>query len=323
MAMVGYFGIGAAAGGLDTGLNGYVSIHRPRRLSTMHGGFGIGATVGPWAVTAMRAAGLSWRFAFLGFAAYEAALVVVFVVARGWFRGNERSVSPAATGDSDLADVDVPLTGESLVVRGRTGEPILDPHPRAVLLPLIMLAFFLYVGLEAGLGAWGYTLLVGRGVDAKTAGLAVALYFAAIMVGRFAIGAIGGRVGPRTVLAISIVGALVCTFALVVAGDGVAGLGAVVFIPMGLCLAGTFPSLVALNPERLGTERTTAVIGWQLAAASIGLATLPALIGVAVGRLGAASIAPALAIAAVGLATVHVTAVFVERGDHTPSGAIG
>ncbi|MBI2706386.1 MAG: MFS transporter [Actinobacteria bacterium] len=324
VAIAGYFGVGLAAGGLDTGLNGYVSMHRNALLSFMHGGFGIGATLAPWAATLLLGAGLSWRYALVGLALYDGFLLVLFTCMRRRFR---RPGPPVETGEhfvAGLADVDIPLTGESLVppasaTRARRGEPRRSPSRTRLLLVLSIVAFFLYAGIEAGIGNWGYTLLLGRSVGEKAAGLAVSLYFGSIMLGRFGIGALGARVSPRQVLAIAVFGAVAGTLALWLLGEAVPSTGPVLLVLIGVSLAGFFPMLVALTPERLGRDRTAAAIGWQLAGSSVGVSTIPAAMGVLVGRAGSWIVAPSTFAVAVALAIVHLTARSVERPDTTRS----
>lgn len=321
VAIVGYFGVGLAAGGLDPGLNGYVSVHRNSLLSFMHGGFGIGATIAPWVATLLLGAALSWRYALVGLALYDAFLLVLFVCMRRRFL---RPDTPAETGGHlvpDLADVDIPLTGESLVppasatTRARCGAPSRSPSRNRFLLVCSIVAFFLYAGIEAGIGNWGYTLLLGRSVGERAAGLAVSLYFGSIMVGRFGIGALGTRVAPRQVLAVAVAGAVAGTLLLWLLGEAVPSTGPALLVLIGVSLAGFFPMLVALTPERLGEERTAAAIGWQLAGSSLGVSTIPAAIGVLVGRAGTWIVAPSTFAVAAALAVVHLTSRAVERPD--------
>ncbi|MEZ5145441.1 MAG: hypothetical protein R2726_23450, partial [Acidimicrobiales bacterium] len=65
VAVAGAFLLGAASAGVDGRLNTYTSVHLgPHLLNVMHGGFGVGAFVGPLGVTALLAAGVSWRWAY-------------------------------------------------------------------------------------------------------------------------------------------------------------------------------------------------------------------------------------------------------------------
>ncbi len=329
--VAGYLLVGAAAGGIDTGLNGYVSVHHRRVLPFMHAGFGVGASLAPLVVTRLRDAGISWRYALGGLAVYEATLVVLFVASR------HRFIRPESQGPGhrhlalDLSDIDIPLTDESLVppasdtrgvepsgVEGGPEELPSRPHGSSgrgrALLALSIASFFLYVGVEAGIGAWGFTLLTGRGVDATVAGVAIGGFFVAITFGRLAIGFVGDRVTPRRVLAVAISTAVAGTLALWQVGAAVPQFQPYLLVLVGLSLAGIFPMLVALTPERLGASGTQAVIGWQLAGASIGLSTVPAMIGVMAGRAGTDAIAPCLFAVAVALAVVHLCALAIERG---------
>jgi fucose permease len=49
---------------------------------------------------------------------------------------------------------------------------------------------------------------------------------------------------------------------------------------MGAAIAPVFPALVTLTPLRIGVGRTHRVIGWQVAAANVGGASVSALVGV-------------------------------------------
>ena len=66
-------------------------------------------------------------------------------------------------------------------------------------------------------------------------------------------------------------------------------------------LAPIFPMLTLLTPMRVGRDRSTTVIGYQLTAASIGAVALPGGIGWLVGRSGLEVVAPVLVGAAVPL----------------------
>jgi fucose permease len=328
LCAIAYYGIGLAGGCIDTANNSYVALnHSHRLLAVMHGGFGIGAFLGPAIVAVMLNRGVSWRFAFVGLAAYELGLLVLFVIFRSRFVGRTGADDRRIAGTRiELLDIDIPMTGESLATGTSTAttsatataiaaEPTTVARPgRRLMLLLSMASFFAYTGVEVGVGFWGYSLLVSRGISEGVAGLGVSAYWLALTVGRFSIGAAGRRVSPRQVLAGAVTGAIVGTSLLWFGGvgpNGAVSLAAMVVI--GACLAGVFPSLVALTPDRLGTEGASAAIGWQLATASLGTSTIPAVIGVIASRAGVASIGPALVVAALLLAAVHATATVVDN----------
>jgi fucose permease len=63
---------------------------------------------------------------------------------------------------------------------------------------------------------------------------------------------------------------------------------------MGLSSAPIFPSLIATTPERLGGAHTAHGVGLQIAAAVLGQAFVPSVVGVLARRLGLEIIGPSL-----------------------------
>ena len=78
------FGLGFGA--LDTALNTNAAARfGPRQINWMHASYGLGATVGPLLVTALRPAGLGWRGTFAALALLQGAVAVVLSLAwRSW-----------------------------------------------------------------------------------------------------------------------------------------------------------------------------------------------------------------------------------------------
>jgi len=93
----------------------------------------------------------------------------------------------------------------------------------------------------------------------------------------------------------------VATVAILVGGSTGA---AVAVVACGLFLAGIFPALVSLTPQRF-RARLSAVMGWQLAAASVGVGAGPALAALAVDADGPGASAPVLVALAVAMAASY------------------
>jgi hypothetical protein len=55
---------------------------------------------------------------------------------------------------------------------------------------------------------------------------------------------------------------------------------------VGLSAASVFPSLIGVTPQRFGAGAAPTIIGFQVGAAALGIAGLPALSGVLASRLG-------------------------------------
>ena len=81
--------------------------------------------------------------------------------------------------------------------------------------------------------------------------------------------------------------------------------GRVVSALLGLALGPVFPSLIATTPARLGARHTANGVGFQIAAAALGQALLPALVGVLAQQFTLEIIGPALFVAAAILFALH------------------
>lgn len=310
--------IGAAAGTAESALNAHVTVTSgPRAIQVMHGAFGVGATVGPLAVTLLLGLDLAWQWVFVALAIIELGLAVGYRASAG--RWDAVGGRPAALASAPPA--------------GHTA-PRLDRRQRALLLGALA-TFAAYVALETAAGQWAFVYLHdARELDESVAGVVVAAYWAALTLGRFGLGAAGHRTPPRRVLDASIPLALATTVVVWVAGP----VGAVIgLVACGAALAGIFPASVSLTALRFGAARTDRVMGWQLAAGSVGLAIGPLTAGALVERSGPAVIAPLLVGLAVLLVGVHGLVWVVsrsllapgagERGEamaaHAPAGGPG
>jgi fucose permease len=74
---------------------------------------------------------------------------------------------------------------------------------------------------------------------------------------------------------------------------------------LGAALAPVFPTLMALTPARLGEAWTAHAVGFQVCAATLGVAAFPAVIGVLVGRVGATAVGAAVVVQAAALLVLH------------------
>ena len=267
-------GLGFSGGMVDSVVNAYVALHHDTRtMNLLHAFFGIGATIGPVLVAATVARGFSWRLAYLVLAGVE--VLLLLAVAK------VRSSWPTS----------VPVPAD--VRNGRLGGSVLT----------LLGLFVLYVGIEVAAGQWSYSLLTeSRGMGEFAGGIWVALYWGGLTGGRLALGVLGDRVGPRTVLHLSM--------AVSVLGSAVlwldpAGLGVVGLTVLGVSLAGVFPTLVALTPNWVGEDRAPVVIGYQIAAAAAGAALIPWVAGLIIDRFGLESLGPFLVAIAVAMTIVH------------------
>jgi len=247
--------VGFATGVLESVLNSYVALlpEATTRLNRLHAFFGVGALLGPILATWM-----------LGFAEWTAVWLVLAA-----------ACVPLCLGFL----LTFPRQRQTIESTGGTGllRPVL--RQRAIVLGAVLLA--VYVGLEIGMGNWGFSYLVQeRGRPEMIAGYAVSGYWLGLTLGRFLISPIAARVGATQVgLMYAALGgvAVSAVFIWLVPVAAAAAAGMVV---LGFFLGPVFPTTMAVVPQ-LTTERLVpAAIGVLNAGSVVGGSALPWLAGV-------------------------------------------
>jgi fucose permease len=274
---------GLGAGAIDAGINTYAATHYSTRIvNWLHACYGIGAASGPIIMTRVLSADLQWRWGYGIVAMGQLTLAVCFAVTH-----KQWPASPAT-----------PDTRETI-----------PRHPafRTLRLPaawLSVAAFFIYTGLEAAVGAWTYSLFTeARMIPMETAGLWVSLYWGSLTAGRLVFGLIVGFASAHLLLYFCMVS--------IVAGTALLWLNLTSTLSfLGLALTGLvagpiFPSLIAMTPVRLGKAHTANGVGFEIAAAALGQALLPAAIGMLANHYGLEMIGPALFVVAIILLAVY------------------
>jgi fucose permease len=272
---------GLGAGAIDAGINAFAAARLSACLTTwLHASYGIGATLGPLLTGAVLGATGSWRMA------YGLIGGVLGTMAIGFVRTEDRWAMEK--GSAPLARM-APGFGEAL---------------RQPTVWLSVGLFFVYAGLEVGVGQWGYSWLVeGRGVASGRAAVWLAAYWGSLTAGRVVLGALTTRFSAETLLRASLAGVFPGIFVLW-AGLGPAA-GAFGLPLLGLALASIFPLLIATTPERVGTSHAAHAIGFQVAAFYLGTAALPGAAGVLARHLGLDVLGPFLFGTALGLGGLY------------------
>jgi fucose permease len=209
-------------------------------------------------MTAVLARGLGWRVGFAIAGATQLALAACF----GFTRGLWRNPSTPAAGSHEPS-----------------GSAPLAATLRLPLTWLGILLFFAYTGAELAMGQWVYSLLTeARGVPAALAGTWTSLYWASLTLGRILFGFVVQHVSPTTLLRWCMAGALLAALLIWLALAPWLTFGGIAL--MGVALAPQFPLLISATPGYLGQQHATNGIGFQIAAAGLGGALLPGLVGV-------------------------------------------
>jgi len=140
------------------------------------------------------------------------------------------------------------------------------------------LIFFIYTGLEVSVGQWLFTILTkSRNITEEWGGLWVSTFWGSLTAGRILFGFILKKTSTVKVLNWAVVGIILGSFTFMIdISDYISFIGVVV---IGFSCAPIFPSMIALVPDLFGEKFASNVIGFQISAAMIGGAVLPATSG--------------------------------------------
>lgn len=281
---------GLGAGAIDSGINAYAAAHfSAGHVAWLHGAWGVGATIGPLLMTAVLSAGFAWRAGYALLALVISSLALGFYATRGLWDD-----------ESDRGAAALPATAS---LRASLGQPSVRAN---------LALFFLYTGLEATPGQWAYTFLTeGRGLAPSLAGIAVSIYWGSLTAGRLVSGAVTRRYSPAAVLRLCLAGLPLAALLLAVVREAsglLVGLGL-----LGGLGASVFPLLIAGTPTRVGALHTDNSVGFQVGAATLGGAVVPAVTGVLARLLGVEAIAGVLLSVALGVLVLHELVLRRER----------
>ncbi|MBF2084950.1 sugar MFS transporter [Thermoleptolyngbya sp. C42_A2020_037] len=285
--------LGLGIGLIDAGVNTYI-VQDERGASligTLHGFYGVGALSGPAIATTLLAMGVTWRQVY-GVLTGVVGLLIVALLAVMVIRYPPMNLRGVVTSEGASAAQNL---GRSL------------RHPAVLLTGLLLLV---YVGTEAAIGNWAYTVQsVGRNMPAMAAGYGVAAYWLGLTVGRFGLDYCLRRVGAVRMISLSLTLLLIGLFAWWQLPDQWLSL------PMiGLALAAIFPATIWLVPQRLPAELVPGGISFSTSAASFGAAIIPTSAGWIANATSLESIPVLMLPLAIAMILIHLWLV-----QHSPS----
>ncbi|WP_046214601.1 MFS transporter [Paenibacillus wulumuqiensis] len=274
--------LGIGAGAVDSGLNHYVAAHyQAHHMSWLHCFWGVGATSGPIIMSYYMGTDSSWRGGYQAVAMIQFGLVIILLMTLPLWnkvarlqqeaRAREKfSADPHANEVSSAAD-------ESQDTTNSSSKSVTHPlRIRGV--SFTLLTFLFYCGAEATVGLWGASFLVGdRGITPETAAGWVSLYFGGITLGRLITGFLTLQIANRKLILIGQLVAVLGGILLVLPLPPILLMSGLILI--GLGFAPIFPGLLHETPARFGEKNSARLMGYQLAAAYIGITILPPLFG--------------------------------------------
>lgn len=273
---------GLGSGAIDSGLNHFAASHfSARHMNWLHACYSLGATLGPFVMTAAIFFGKSWQLGYAIIGGLVLLLEVTFAATlRLWNDGSVAAPEQQAAPVSMAATLQRPLVWLQIAI------------------------FALYTGLEFMVGNWTATILTeARHFPKETAGILVGVYYGSIGIGRVFLGGISDWLGVDRLLRGGTLAAVVGT--LLFAFPPLPWLGIAGLVLLGLGLAPIFPCLMSRTPARLGANYAAHAIGFQVSAATIGGAAFPALAGVVAQKIGLETVTQLSVGLAVGILLLH------------------
>ncbi|MGG3307874.1 MFS transporter [Paenibacillus lautus] len=270
--------LGLGAGAVDTGLNHYVANHyKAHHMSWLHCFWGVGATLGPIIMSYSMDANDTWRDGYFTVSMLQFVLVFILLltlplwrIVASQHRQPEGMIEEQTGNESTNSDeAIVQKHGKPLQIRG---------------VKITLLAFLFYCGVEATVGLWGASFLVGtRNLPPETAAVWVSMYYGGITVGRFISGFVTLRLNNRTLIRVGQVTAITGAVLLLLPLHSYLSL--IGLIVIGLGLAPIFPCLLHETPARFGKAQSSRIMGYQMAVAYTGTTILPPLFGIVAAQI--------------------------------------
>lgn len=250
---------GLGAGAVDAALNNYVALHfSARHMSWLHAFWGVGASIGPYIMSACLADDNRWRGGYSSVSLIQLVLtIVLFVTLPVW-----KLKSSAQTEKNTVHAVPLGVAG-ALKIRG---------------VPYMLTAFFAYCALEATAGLWASSYLVEyRAMNTESAARFASLFCLGMTGGRFLNGFIADRVGDRRLIRIGTIVMIGGMCLVMIPSADIFALAGLIVIGIGC--APVYPSIIHATPDNFGRENSQAIVGIQMASAYVGSTFIPPLFG--------------------------------------------
>lgn len=279
---VAMFFLGTGGGAVDAGLNSYSAERFSKEeVTLLHAFYGLGAMTGPVVMRQVLGADLPWQRGYVIILGITVLMILLFFFSRK--RWEEQGRGGSGQGAAEKAGhLDARESGT--VAPGDAGAA------PATCIPLKLQAsgmalFLVYTGLEVTAGAWSFTWFTrGRGVDPEAAALWIGFYWGALMAGRIFFGFVGGRWDIRKIMWMMVLS--VCVSTSLILQPWLLPLSLLGLAFLGFSCAPLFPLFVSHTPRLVRHSRAADLVGRQVAAASIGSAVVPLIVGAGVELFG-------------------------------------
>ena len=277
--------LGLGAGAVDAGLNNYVAIHfKARAMSFLHASWGIGTTVGPFLLSYLISIGLGWQEGYRILSTVQFIICIMLFASLPLWKKAE---------NAEKGDTTAPVPEYRRFCKG-------------AVIPAI-LAFFAYCSMENTAMIWSATFLVeARGFSEGLAAVSAGVLFWGMTAGRLFSGFISDRPGDRKMLAIGETASLIAIL-LIAFIPGKLSVAALFLLGFGF--GPIYPSMIHQTPEYFGVERSSEIMGLEMASAYVGSMFMPPVFGL-IGRRISMDVFPLFALF---FLILHTAAIILKR----------
>lgn len=261
LVIIASFFLGSGGGAIDASINIFAaSKFSVSVVNWLHAFYGIGATSGPFIVTWLLVQNQKWHYGYIAVGVVQLTLAFIFLLTVKYWKFSSENNQTQNLGSFAEAF-------------------------RLPFLWITILIFFIYTGLEIGVGQWIFTVLTkSRGVNIERAGLLTSAYWGSLTVGRIIFGFVLTRIKIHHAMITALTSIVIGTILLAINYNDLISSIAIVLI--GFSNAPIFPCLISMTPTQVGERHSANIIGFQISAAMIGGALLPAFSGLLTNYFG-------------------------------------
>lgn len=238
--------------------------NRTLALGGLHGGYGLGGTIGPLMATAIASSGTQWPFVYfisLGFA-------LLNLVFSGWSFWNYEKDLPSQS------HTEVLQTASQSAAETPSKKQLLKQAVKNRVTILGALFIFAYQGAEVSISGWVVSFLISyRNGDPSNVGYVSAGFWAGITIGRFLLSHPAHKFGEKVSVVVLIAGSLVFQLLVWLVPNVIGDAVAVAIV--GLLLGPVYPCATSVFTVLLPRSIQITSIGFISAMGSSGGAVAP------------------------------------------------
>ena len=250
---------GLGAGAIDAALNNYVAInYKSKHMSWLHCMWGIGSTLGPYAMGFALINNQPWNNGYLYIFIVQIILsFVLFFTLPLWKKNNINT-------DSTNKSIKPITIKEIFTTKG---------------IFAVIITFFCYCALEQTTILWASSYLVdNNSINESLAASLGSLFVLGLTIGRFICGFITSKLSDKSLNRLGFLLITIGVLFMLININSMITFISIIFIGFGC--APIYPCIIHSTPEYFGKEKSQSIIGIQMASAYLGVLAMPSLFGI-------------------------------------------